>query len=443
MKEPLAPEKVDHGLVRVIGRWSLVGLMINSIIGSAIFGLPGDTRLQALGEQAWIAYLIAAAGVAVIITCFAEVASRFTGAGGPYLYAREAFGQFAGIQMGWLTFLMRIASTAAASNLFTVYLAEFWPAANHAMTRLVVLFALIFGLAVINFRGVKQGARLSNVFAASKLVPLLLFVVVGGVFVLLGRIPQEEAPAIAAPSANAWLEAILILVFAYGGFESALMPMGEAKDPRQDVPPALFAALIICMFIYTGVQLVAAGLLPAGIPVDRPLAAGARVAFGTYGAALMTAGALISLYGFVAANVLNASRLTYALAEQKDFPTPFARLHEEFRTPWFSIFFFATLVFVLAAVANFKWNVTLSAVARLFAYAGVCGALLYFRLQEQTAEVPAARFKVPGAPILAFLGIAFCAILATRMGVRELQIMVATSLIAIGTWFWARVRHRL
>ncbi|HUQ49711.1 MAG TPA: APC family permease [Terriglobales bacterium] len=422
-----------------MGRWSLLGLMINSIIGSAIFGLPGDTRLQALGDKAWIAYLVAAAGVAVIIACFAEVASRFSGPGGPYLYAREAFGKFAGIQMGWLTFLMRIASTAAASNLFTVYLAEFWPAANHSATRLVVLFTLIFGLAAINFLGVKPGARLSNVFAVSKLVPLLLFVVVGGIVVALGRIPQIAATAASPqPTANAWLEAVLILVFAYGGFESALMPMGEAKDPRTDVPPALFAALAICLVVYTGVQLVAAGLLPSGIPVDRPLAAGARVVVGTSGAALMTAGALISLFGFVAANVLNASRLTYALAEQGDFPTPFARLHEGFRTPWFSIFTFALLVFALAAAANFKWNVTLSAVARLFAYAGVCGALIYFRIQEKSSAVPEARFRVPGAPFLAFLGIAFCAVLATRMGIQELQIISATSIVAIATWFWSR-----
>ncbi len=144
--------------------------MVNSIIGSGVFGLP-STVAAYLGKFSPIAVLLAGAGMAVIVACFAEVASRFHQAGGPYLYARAAFGRGMGIQMAWMLFLGQVAAPAANANLFVIYLGYFWPHARDPLPRAAILTVLVGALAFINVRGVRAGAQVSNFFLAAKLVP--------------------------------------------------------------------------------------------------------------------------------------------------------------------------------------------------------------------------------------------------------------------------------
>ena len=153
-------DQQSPGLIRAMGRWTLTALVINSIIGSGIFRLPSVVAGY-LGKQSPLAFFVAAAGIGVVIACFAEVASQFGAAGGPYLYAREAFGQFIGIEIGWLLLLVRLTAAAAAANLFTNYLAEFWPAVEVPFTRLGVLTLLIGFLAAAKFsrRQIRRGGE--------------------------------------------------------------------------------------------------------------------------------------------------------------------------------------------------------------------------------------------------------------------------------------------
>lgn len=422
-------ERSDAPLLRAIGRWSLTALVINSIIGSGIFGLPSIVAGLA-GAWSPLAYLLAAAGMGLIMACFAEVASRFTAAGGPYLYAREAFGSFIGMQIGWLTWLVRITAAAANANLFVIYLAEFWPSADDPLPRALLLTLLIGGLAAVNYRGVRTGAQVSNVFAVLKLVPLLLFIGLG----LLFMRPIEVRSA--TPPVEAWLHAVLVLVYAYGGFEAALLPMAEAKNPRQDAPFALFVALVTVTTIFTLIQVVVVSVLPNAADTERPLAVAARAFSGAWGAWMISAGALISVYGYLSSMMLNAPRLTFALAERGDFPAFFAAVHPRFRTPHISIVVFALLTWGLALAGTFAWNVMLSAAARLFTYASTCLALI--ALRRKGYEEPA--FRLPHGSVLAILALAFSTILVTRMGRGEVIVLVLTSLLALANWLW-RPQH--
>lgn len=419
-----------------MGRWSLVALVVNSIIGSAIFGLPGEVAAL-LGKYSPLGYLAAAAGVALVIATFAEVSSRFNTAGGPYLYAREAFGPFVGIQMAWLLWLVRLTAVASGANLFVTYIGEFWPAATDPLTRALILTMLIGGLAAVNVRGAAAGAGLSNVFAISKLTPLAIFIVAGGLFLAFGSAAAHFTTMQPKPGVQPWLEAVLILVFAYGGYESALVPMAEARDPKRDAPFALFASLIICIIVYTLVQTMVMGLLPDPSLTKRPLATAARVFWGTGGAVLMTAGALISLYGYMAANTLNTPRLTFALAEHRDFPQLFAAVHPRFRTPYISIVFYAVVVLTLSIIGTFKWNLMLSSVGRLFSYLIVFAAL--FLLRRRDGHAP---FHVPGGKVFAILGTIFSLTLISQMGLGQVLVMVATAGLALLTWMWARTQRR-
>ena len=369
------------GLVRAIGRWSLAALAVNSIIGSGVFGLPA-TVAGLLGKGSIVAVLIAGAAMGVIMACFAEVASQFSEAGGPYLYARAAFGRLMGILVGWMLYLAQTAAPAANANLFVIYLAEFWPAAKEPWPRFVILTVLVGLLALINARGARQGTAVSNVFTVAKILPLLMVVSAGAAVTIIH--PAPWGAAVPMP-ASVWMKAMVLLIFAYGGFESALAPMSEAKNPGRDAAFALFAALIACTGIYAMVQWVVVGVLGPGATTDRPLAEVARITMGNRGAELVAIGALVSVYGYLGAKMLGMPRVTFALAKGGDLPQVFAAVSRRFHTPWFSILFYAAAVWGLAISGSFAWNVTLSVVARLFYYAVVCAALIALRRKQPQA----------------------------------------------------------
>jgi amino acid transporter len=160
-------------LVRALGRWSMVALAVNSILGSGIFGLP-STVAALLGQASPLAMLLAGCATAVIIACYAEVASQFCATGGTYLYLRCAFGRLTGIEVAWLLLLSRLTASAASVNLLIVYLGEFWSQATQPLTRLLIITLFIGTLAAINVRGVGAGARVSNAAVVAKLAALAI-----------------------------------------------------------------------------------------------------------------------------------------------------------------------------------------------------------------------------------------------------------------------------
>jgi len=428
----LAPTR----LVRAIGRWSLAALAVNSVIGSGIFGLPG-TVAGLLGKRSVVAVLIAGAAMGVIMACFAEVASQFSEAGGPYLYARAAFGRLTGILVGWMLYLAQTAAPAANANLFVIYLAEFWPAAKEPWPRFAILTLLVGVLALINARGARQGAAVSNLFTVAKLLPLLMVISAGAAVTFVHPAPWGAAGPMPA---SAWMRAIVLLIFAYGGFESSMAPMSEAKNPRRDAAFALFAALIACTVIYALVQWVVVGVLGPAAISDRPLAEVARITMGKRGAALVALGALVSVYGYLSAKLLAMPRVTFALAKGGDLPQIFAAVGPRFHTPWFSILFYGAAVWTLAMVGNFTWNVTLSVVARLFYYAVVCAAVIALRRKQPLV----AGFRLPGGQLLAVLGVAIAvgvgiaAVLAKQVELSKSMILAATVGAAFVNWVWVR-----
>jgi basic amino acid/polyamine antiporter, APA family len=229
---------------------------------------------------------------------------------------------------------------------------------------------------------------------------------------------------------------MLLLFFAYGGYEASLNPMGEAKDPRRDVAFALFVALAVVTFFYTALQLIVVGVLPDAAHSQRPLADAARVMMGEGGAALISIGALISVYGYLSANLLTVPRGTYALAARGDFPLQFAAIHVRFRTPYVSIVAVALLVWAFALFGTFAWNVTLSACARLFYYATVCAAVPVLRRRQPQAGA----FRLPGGLLLPVLGVLICLALLTQVDFSKSLILLAVILAATVNWLLVRGR---
>ena len=410
--------------------------MINCIIGSGIFGLP-SVITGLVGNASPFAWLFAAAGTGLVMACFAEVSSRFDATGGVYLYTRTAFGRTTGIAVAWLGWLGRLTAAAANANIFVIYLAEFWPAAKEPVPKFVVLTILLGFLTIVNYMGVRNGTALSNFFTVAKVATLGAFIVGGALFLAF----THRTPVIAMPSGpvSSWLRAILLLMFAYGGYEAALTPAAEAKDPRRDYPFALFASLAVCTIIYTATQWVVISVLPLSAITDRPLAAAARVIVGGAGATLVSLGILVSSYGLIGANILGFSRILYAQAEQGDMPSTFARVHPRFHTPHLAILVFAICLWGFSLAGGFQWNLTISAMSRLIYYGSVCAALPVLRRRK---DVPRPEFRLPAGTLFAVLAVGTSLLLFPKLDKASSIVLAVVAVMVAVNSVWARSRER-
>lgn len=407
--------------------------MLNTMIGGSIFGLPAVIAAR-LGRLSPAAYFVALAGIAVIAACLAEVASYFQEAGGPYLYARETFGSFAAIQVGWLTWLSRITATAAVANLFIAYLSAFFPSVQATLLRALILIVLISFLAAMNYRGIRTGKWLNNFFTITKLVVLGAFV--GGGLLALNPAIGLNPPALQTTAAD-WFEVSILLVYAYGGFEAALFVSGEANDPRRDAPVALLAALSTVTLLYVGVQCVVIHTLVANSAMtEKPVVDSARQFLGPVGVTLIAAGALASTYGYIGANMLHTPRVTFAMGERGDFPKFFAAIHNRFRTPHLSIIAFALMLTLFSVAGNFRWNAVLSAVSRLFIYGSVAAALPMLRKKYPQGGT----FRLRASNVFVALALLFTGVLASQMHRSELVALAITFTVGALNWLWARRR---
>ncbi|HZF09634.1 MAG TPA: APC family permease [Thermoanaerobaculia bacterium] len=384
------------GLERAVSRWEIVGLALNDVVGSGVYLLPAAAALM-LGAASLWAVVAAGAAVLLVVLCFAEAGSHFDGPGSAYLYARTAFGNFVGFEVGWMTWLARVASVASLSAGFAQALTYLWPAAGAGGGRVLTIVVSLLALTLINVVGVRSGARTAVLLAVCKIVPLLVFVGVG-VFI------ASAARVLKTPAGNGNLgEAALLLLYAYAGFENTAAPAGEFKNPRRDVPFALIAQIVIVTLLYTAVQWVALGTLPDLAHSQTPIADAARLFLGSWGGLLLTVGGALSILGTNSNTVLTGPRYLFALAEDGFGPRGLAAVHPRFHTPAVAILVQSAIALPLALTGSFAGLAALSVVARLASYLGTAAAVPVLRKKlgrdQQTLLLPGG----PVIPIAAFL----------------------------------------
>ncbi len=383
------------GLVRGIGRWDLVAVAINGIIGAGIFGLPSKV-FSLIGSYSLLAFVACALVVTLIILCFAEVGSRFDATGGPYLYAREAFGPTIAFEVGWLIWLARLTAFAANCNLLIIYLGYFWPGATTALWRAAVIAAVVVFLTTINILGVRQATIVSDFFTIGKLIPMLIFIAAGLFF--LNPHAYVLGPR---PSSAAFSQSVLLLIYAFTGFEMAVIPAGEVRDPQKHLPRALLIAIAVVALFYILIQIVCVGTLPGLAHSEKPLADAGTQFLGAAGGAIISAGAIISITGNLNIVLLSGSRVPFAMAEQNQLPSFVAKVHRRFFTPHIAIVCTAVLMLVLTLKQSFVQALTISAIARLLTYAATCAALPVLR----RTKAPPALFRLRGGTVISILAL--------------------------------------
>ena len=394
---PPAPSRPT--LVRAVSRWEIVGLAFNDVIGSGVYLLPAAAAAL-LGAASVGAVVLAGCAVALLVLCFAEAASYFDEPGGGYLYTREAFGEFVGFEVGWMTWLARIASVASLSAGFALATSFLWPEAAGGWQRAVVITVPLLILTWINVIGVKAGARVAVGLVVVKTLPLLLFIAVGIFAVDWSRVAVAEMP-----DPGVLGEAALLLLFAYAGFENTAAPAGEYKNPQRDVPFALLVMISMITLLYALVQLVAVGTLPGLAESASPLADSAVLFMGAWAGILMTIGAMLSIEGNVGNTTLVGPRYLFALAQDGFGPAALARVHPVYRTPAAAIVIQSGVALVLALSGSFVGLAMLSIIARLATYVGTAAAvpILRKRFPGRAGVV-----RLPGGYAIPVAALALC-----------------------------------
>jgi len=411
-------------LIRAIGRWGLTAAVVNSVIGSGVFGLPSPLA-GFVGQWSPLAVLIAGAGIFVIVLCFAEVASRFDDPGGPYLYTRDAFGPALGFQIGWLHIWTRFVSAAAVLNVISAYLSPLVPWAGTPLGRAAVMIFTMILVTAVNVSGVRRASWTINLFTIAKLLPLALVITFGVFHVEQSILATQE---VAAPK---WSDAVLLLMFGYGGFESAVVAGSESRDPRRDTAFALITAMLAITLIYCLVQIAVIGVLPNAAQSKAPIADTLGQLLGPAGLTLGSIAVLVSVYGWLTGFSLMSPRIFYSMASRHELPEIFARVHHDFRTPYVAIIVNSAVALGLALASNFVQLATFGAISRLGIFIATCAALIALRKRHGLPGT----FRLAGGPIFSIVGIGFCVWLLSTRDLNQAWFLPVMILLGMLVWF--------
>ena len=382
-------------LRRTATRWQILGLALNDVVGSGVYLLPAAAAAY-LGAASLWAVGLAGLAVLLIVLCFAEASRYFDQPGSAYLYARTAFGDLVGFEVGWMTWLARVASVASLSVGFAQALEYLWPGVESGWPRGVAVVVPLLVLTAINIVGVKAGIRTAVVLVIAKFIPLLIFVVAGLAFV-----SREVAAGQRATEPGGLGAAALLLLYAYAGFENTPAAAGEYRNPKRDVPIALLAHIGIVTVLYVAVQWVALGTLPSLGSSTTPLADAGQRFLGSWAGGLLTVGAALSILGTNSNTILAGPRYLYALAREGFGPRFLAGVHPRFRTPAAAIALQSAIALPLALTGSFYSLAALSVVARLTTYIGTTAALPILR--RRFGGSGSRGFRSPGGPIVPIL----------------------------------------
>ena len=385
----------------------------------------GGMNRATVRSEGPLAYVVCAVAMGLVVLCFADAGSRVSLTGGPYAYVEIALGPFVGFLCGVLLWMTGTLALAAVSTLFVANLAQLVPRLSGRMAGTLFLVFVFAFLALVNIRGVRQGARLNNVFTVAKLLPLLLLSIAGAV-----AIDPANLRIAQPPSASAVAGTSILLIFSFAGVESALIPGGEMKDPARTVPRALLLGMVVVTVLYIWLQIVAQGVLGPDLPGQAaPLAEAAGRSLGAWGRSLLLIGASVSMFGYVGGMTLAAPRALYAFGRDGFLPSVMARVHPAYHTPYVAIATQALIACALAVTNTFEKLAILANVAALVLYAAC--AVAAWRLRRLDVAQAGTPFRVPGGAVIPWLACGVIAWMLTPIKAAEwgalLTVLVAAS----------------
>jgi amino acid transporter len=425
----------EASLVRTLGVWGLAASIVNVTIGGGIFRLPAAVA-RSLGTAAPLAYLVCALAMGLIVLCFAEAGSRVSLTGGLYAYIEIGLGPFVGFVCGVLLWAGMTFALAAVASFFADGLVALVPALASPNSRGAALAAVLVALAALNVAGIRGASRFNAVMTLAKLVPLLVLIIVG-----LGAVRADYLAFQPAPPKDV-ARASILLMFAFLGVESALVPSGEVSDPARTVPRAIFLAMVGVSIIYILVQLVAAGILgPALAGQSTPLAAAAEAVLGAPGRQMILIGSTVSMFGYVSGMTLAVPRALYAFGRDGFLPRAVAAVHPRFHTPHVAIVVETIIVIALAVTGTFERLALIANGSILLVYVAACVSVL--ELRRRNVRAGGTPFRVPAVAVVPLLAVIVLVWMLTSLERREwagLGVIVLAAIVIFGVTRPRRLR---
>ena len=408
-------ETKEH-LKREVGVWGLSANLVNIMVGAGIFTLPAIIA-AGLGVLSIYAYLFCGLLVTLVMLCFAEVGSKLTDSGGPYMYIRTAFGPYFGFITLVLFVLSTISADAAVANAIVDIFGAVFPVFKHEYVRIITLLVFFAGFGYINLRGVKEGMAMVKLITVVKLIPLLLLVLFSW-----GGVSLDNFTVVSSPAFSDVGKMSLILFFAFQGAESGLSIGGEVRKPQKTIPKAIFISVLGVLILYILIQTVSQGVLGDSLPFykENPLAIVAQKVFGPVAFVLMTLGAAISMTGYLSSSILSMPRILFRAAKDEILPIKaLTKIHSKYYIPHFSIIVYATLGFLFASFGGFEKLAVISSSTILLVYLGV--SLSVIKLRKNKPKVPSKtkEFKIPGGAIIPVLSCLTIASLLSNLAKNE------------------------
>ncbi|MGH8028058.1 MAG: APC family permease [Pseudoxanthomonas sp.] len=407
------PLEGDAALIRAVGSLALAAAVMNIIVGGGIFRMPAALSGQ-LGAAAPLALIAGALAIVPVALCFAAIGSRAVATGGPISYLGATFGSFAGFIAGALMWISNVASSAGVAAAFAVQMANLVPWFAQPLPRAGLLTLLYLLLFALNAFGVKLGARAIAVLAALKLTPLFLLVAIGLFFVDWTQVSFAVGEL---PSWTALGTGMVLVMFAYSGMETALVPSGEVRDPSRSVPRATMAAILLVVLLYMGLQVVSQGLLGPALATSGVPLADTAGALWAVGRTVLLVTACISMAGFLLGNLLGSSRLLFALGRDGYLPHVYGRVSATHRVPLLALATHAGLAWLLALGGTFDALALISGGAICLVYALVSFAA--WRGQKVDLRERGEPFVLWGGPLVPLLGVVAMVLIVTTLTGKE------------------------
>lgn len=385
-------------LVRAIGGLGVALIALNSMIGAGIFALPAAVAAKAGDPSHWLFLGIGLMFITVVLS-FAELSSYFKTSGGPVLYTTTAFGPLVGFGTGWVFYVSRATAFAANVTVMATYLGAIWPWIATDAGRIIFIVSVTFGLTVANYVGVKDGLRTIAIITFFKLTPLLLLVVTG-----LKEVTGDTLLPANFPVIEDFGGLTLLAIYAFVGFEGATTVSGETRNPQKTMPRSLISTVVGTAILYFLIVLVFVSVLPAAEREGSTLVDVGRKLAGQWGALIIGLAAVFSIGGNLAASMIAAPRVTFALGELRLLPAWFSAIHPRFSTPGNSVLLLGGLSLLLALSGSFEFLATASSLTRLITYVLCCAAIPIIR-RKATAEETANAYQLKGGYTIPLIAI--------------------------------------
>lgn len=404
---------MSKNTVKKMGFGSIVLLGINAIIGTGIFGLPGEAYSK-VGPSSILVLGFCMLLAISIALCFAEAGSWFEENGGPYLYAKEAFGDFVGFQVGVMKWAVSMIAWATMANFFAVVLSSIWPQAADPFIKNVIIGILLVGLGCVSLRGVDSSKILNNIMTIGKLVPLVFFIAVGIFFIKGGNFQPFVIIPEGQTTSSAFVAVAISLFYAFTGFESLAVAANDMENPRKNVPKALTVVMLIVSLVYVLVLAVSIGILGNDLSgAANPVADAAKVMMGSTGGYIITIGTIISVGGINIASSIFTPRSGAALAEQGLMPAFLGKTNSK-GVPYVSVIISVIGTLLIAWSGSFTTLSQISVVSRFIQYIPTCLAVLILRKKFAGKEVS---FKIPGGAFIPVFATFLSVILLVKAGI--------------------------